>query len=151
MKSFKKRDIERFVMCENFNTKIYKIHEIKLREDVENKNAYVEPTTNGSSTSMSGDIAKAKTNDPSASTLVTPLNNYDSNQSNNPISLDVKAATPNDAANKIKQITKNPAIKQLQSKTPVNANVHLESIDYLRENSVKFTKNELKDILKKRK
>lgn len=149
MKSFTKKQIERMVLSESTSAKIYKVNEIRLREDNE-RNAYVEPSSDSMS-SLASDIQQTKADNPTDNTFHTNLNSYDGNSTNNTVTLDVVGDNATDAAHKVQQTMRNPSVRTMMNNTNVNAKVHLknEHIEKLRESSVKFTKTELAKLLQK--
>lgn len=154
MRSFKKYQIEQMVINESVNNKktkvIFSKKQLKLKED--NSNAYVEPSSNSAS-SLASDLARTKSENPTDDQFIVNANSYDSNASNDTVTLDVTGNTPADASKNFQQVTRNPNVKRMMNGgTNVNAKVriHNESIDYLRENSVKFSKSELDNLLTKK-
>lgn len=146
MKIFTKKEIKNMILDESKIYRIYEKKDLKLCED--SGNAYVEPSTDSSS-SLTGDLAKAKSENPNDDEFIVNANSYDGDSSNNAITLDVAGNSPNDASNNFRKLTKQPGVRQLMSNSNVNAKIHLnnESIERLRENSIPFTKKELNEIL----
>lgn len=128
--------------------KIFLKKDIKLKES-SNGNAYVEPSSDSVS-SLSSDLNKAKSNNPTDNTFVLPANSYDNNTNNDTVTLDVTGNSPNEASKNFQKLTKNPNVRNLMSKTNVNAKIHLknEQIERLKEHSIGFTKKEIKNLLK---
>lgn len=148
MKSFTKKQIEKMVLLEDSSAKIYKVNEIKLKEN--DGNAYVEPSSDSAS-SLASDLQQTAANNPTDNTFHTNLNSYDGNNSNNTVTLDIVGDNASDAAQKMQQTMRQPIVRNMMNKTNVNAKVHLknEQIEKLRESSVKFTKTELSKLLQK--
>lgn len=125
----------------NKNFIIEKIN-IRLRED--NSNAYVQPSKdNSSSSSLSSDLAKTMSENPTDDNFVVDMNHYDGNKNNQPIPLDIQAKNSQDAGEKIKNIMKNPNVRNLNNSNGVTANVHIGE-------SFTFTKKQLMEYLKKK-
>lgn len=112
--------------------------------------AYVEPSSD-STTSLASDINKTKQENPTDDTFVFNTNAYDGNKTNNAITFDVHADNAQDASQQFQQMRQNPHVKNLMTNANVNARVHLrnEQIERLRENSVTFSKKEIKEMLNK--
>lgn len=129
-------------------SKPYKIFEKRNLRLSEEGNAYVEPSSDRPS-SLSGDLSKAKSKNPNDDEFIVNANSYDGDSSNNTVTLDVAGKTPTEASNNFRNMTKQPAVRQLMANSNVNAKVHLknEDIERLRENSVPFTKKELDELL----
>lgn len=146
MVKYTKKDIEKFLFMENKRPFIFEKRMLKLKEG--DGNAYVEPSSDSMST-LSSDISRAKSENPTDNTFIVDTSSYDSNKNNNSVTVDVNASNPTDASNKITQLTKDSNVKQLMSKGKLNAKVKLnnESINRLRETSVPFTKKELNELL----
>lgn len=152
MKSFTKAQIEKMLVKEDTNKKTYKKKDLVLKEDIDNQsNAYVQPSSD-SVTSLATDINRAKAENPTDDTFYANLNSYDGKAANNPVTLDIVEKNPTKASQKIQQTMRNPQVKNLMNSTNVNVKVHLqnEHIEKLRENSVKFTKTELSQMLRKK-
>ena len=153
-KIFSKKDINNIILKETKGYYILNKSDLKLNED-NNRNSYVEPSSTNSSTSLASDLAKTKSENPQDDTFVVNTNNYDTNQNNNSVNLDVTGRNAQDAANNLRNTMKNPAVKNLMGKTNVNAKIHLrngvdrEHLNKLREGSVPFTKKEIKEMFKK--
>ena len=152
MKSFTKGQIERMLFVEETNKTVYKKKDLILKEDIHQEpSAYVEPSSD-SVTSLATDINKTKADNPTDDTFHANLNSYDGKASNNPITLDFVGDNASDASQQIQQTMRNPQVKNLMNNTNVNAKVHLrnEHIEKLRENSIKLTKSELSQMLRKK-
>lgn len=153
-KIFSKKDINNIILKETKGYYILNKSDLKLNED-NNRNSYVEPSSTNSSTSLASDLAKTKSENPQDDTFIVNTNNYDTNQNNNSVNLDVTGRNAQDAANNLRNTMKNPAVKNLMGKTNVNAKIHLrngvdrEHLNKLREGSVPFTKKEIKEMFKK--
>ena len=153
-KIFSKKDINNIILKETKGYYILNKSDLKLKED-NNSNSYVEPSSTNSSTSLASDLAKTKSENPQDDTFIVNTNNYDTNQNNNSVNLDVTGRNAQDAANNLRNTMKNPAVKNLMGKTNVNAKIHLrngvdrEHLNKLREGSVPFTKKEIKEMFKK--
>lgn len=153
-KVFSKKDINNIILKETKGYYILNKSDLKLNED-NNRNSYVEPSSTNSSTSLASDLAKTKSENPQDDTFIVNTNNYDTNQNNNSVNLDVTGRNAQDAANNLRNTMKNPAVKNLMGKTNVNAKIHLrngvdrEHLNKLREGSVPFTKKEIKEMFKK--
>ena len=153
-KIFSKKDINNIILKETKGYYILNKSDLKLNED-NNRNSYVEPSSTNSSTSQASDLAKTKSENPQDETFIVNTNNYDTNQNNNSVNLDVTGRNAQDAANNLRNTMKNPAVKNLMGKTNVNAKIHLrngvdrEHLNKLREGSVPFTKKEIKEMFKK--
>lgn len=117
----------------------------------EYSNAYVEPSSD-STTSLSSDLNKTKTQNPTDDTFIVNANSYDNNQKNNTVTLDVNADSPNDASQEFQKLRQNPHVRNLMANTNVNAKIHLknESIKRLEESSVMFTKKEIKEMFNRK-
>jgi GTPase SAR1 family protein len=111
--------------------------------------AYVEPSSDSTS-SLATDINKTKQENPTDDTFVVNANSYDGNKSNNTVTLDINADNGQDATQQFTQMKQNPYVKNMIANGNVNARIHLknEQIERLRENSVVFSKKEIKDMLK---
>ena len=122
--------------------------DLKLNED--NSNAFVEPSSDSIS-SLSSDLARTKSENPTDDQFIVNANSYDGNSSNNSVTLDVQGDNPTDATKNFQTITRNPAVRNLMNHTNVNAKIHLrnEGLERLRESSVPFTKKEIKEMFKK--
>lgn len=133
----------------NENTITIPKHKLKLKEDSDST-AYVEPS-NDSASSLANDLSQTKSSNPTDKTLVVNNNSYDGDSTNNTVSLDVHADSTTDAAQKIQNLQKNPNVKNLMSRTNVNTKVHLKEgkLKRLRENSVSFSKKEIKEMFEK--
>lgn len=153
-KVFSKKDINNIILKETKGYYILNKSDLKLNED-NNRNSYVEPSSTNSSSSLASDLAKTKSENPQDDTFIVNTNNYDTNQNNNSVNLDVTGRNAQDAANNLRNTMKNPAVKNLMGKTNVNAKIHLrngvdrEHLNKLREGSVPFTKKEIKEMFKK--
>lgn len=144
---FTKKYIDNLILMETRGCFAVNKDELVLREDM-NGNAYVEPSSDSIS-SLSSDISKTKSNNPTDSTFIVNANSYDGNSSNDTVTLDVHGNTPTEASQNFQKITRNPSVKNLMANTNVNAKIHLnnESVERLRESSVAFTKKEINEIL----
>ena len=148
MKTFKKKDVRNMILSESKDFIVIEKKDLKLKEDT---NSYVEPSSsNGGSSSLASDLNNAKAKNPHDTEFVVNANSYDSNNSNDTITLDVQGNNANDASNNFKKMTRNPQVKSLIQKGNVNAKFHVgESLKRLRESSVKFTKQELNELFNK--
>ncbi len=148
MKIFTKKELNKLILKENKLYKVFEKKELKLYED---GNAYVEPSSD-SYNSLAGDLSKAKSKNPNDKDFIVNANSYDGNPTNNTITLDVNGSNPSDATSNFRKMTNRPEIKQLISKSNVNAKIHLtnEHIANLKENSIPFTKKELNNLLSKK-
>ena len=130
---------------------IFSKKSLHLNEDNNGSNgtAYVEPSSDSTS-SLATDINKAKQENPTDDTFIVNANSYDGNKSNNTVTLDINAENGQDATHQFTQMKQNPYVKNMIANGNVNARFHLknEQIERLRENSVSFTKKEIKDMLK---
>lgn len=150
MRSFKKYQIEHMVLNENKNQKVYKKKDVVLKED--NSNAYVEPSSDSVST-LASDLAKTQSENPTDNQFIVNANSYDSNGSNDTVTLDVTGTTPSDASQNFQKVTRNPDVRRMMNgRTNVNAKVRIygESLEHLRKNSVRFSKTELDEMLTKK-
>jgi hypothetical protein len=147
-KIFSKKDINNIILKETKGYYILNKSDLKLNED--NSNAYVEPSSDSIS-SLSSDLAKTKSENPTDDQFIVNANSYDGNSSNNSVTLDVQGDNPTDATKNFQTITRNPAVRNLMNHTNVNAKIHLrnEELERLRESSVPFTKKEIKEMFKK--
>lgn len=147
-KVFSKKDINNIILKETKGYYILNKSDLKLNED--NSNAYVEPSSDSIS-SLSSDLAKTKSENPTDDQFIVNANSYDGNSSNNSVTLDVQGDNPIDATKNFQTITRNPAVRNLMNHTNVNAKIHLrnEELERLRESSVPFTKKEIKEMFKK--
>jgi hypothetical protein len=146
MKSFTKGEMKSMILSESSVYKIFEKKNLRLKES--EKNAYVTPSNNGIN-SLSSDLSKSKSENPTDDNFVVDMNQYDNKSSNDNITLDISGKNPQDASRNIQTVMKNPHVKQLLNTSNVNANVHInnESIERLRESSVPFTKKELNNLL----
>lgn len=130
---------------------IFSKKNLHLNEDNNGSNgtAYVEPSSDNAS-SLAADINKTKQENPTDDTFVLNANSYDGNKTNNTVTLDINAENGQDATQQFTQMRQNPYVKNMIANGNVNARIHLknEHIERLRENSVSFTKKEIKDLLK---
>lgn len=147
-KVFSKKDINNIILKETKGYYILNKSDLKLNED--NSNAFVEPSSDSIS-SLSSDLAKTKSENPTDDQFIVNANSYDGNSSNNSVTLDVQGNNPTDATKNFQTITRNPAVRNLMNHTNVNAKIHLrnEGLERLRESSVPFTKKEIKEMFKK--
>ena len=147
-KIFSKKDINNIILKETKGYYILNKSDLKLNED--NSNAFVEPSSDSIS-SLSSDLAKTKSENPTDDQFIVNANSYDGNSSNNSVTLDVQGNNPTDATKNFQTITRNPAVRNLMNHTNVNAKIHLrnEGLERLRESSVPFTKKEIKEMFKK--
>lgn len=148
MKIFKKKDIRNIVLAESKNYIVIEKKNLKLKED---SNSYVEPSNNNIS-SLSSDLNNAKAKNPHDEEFVINASSYDSDNSNDTVTLDVQGNNATDASRNFQKMTRNPNVKNMIRKGNVNAKFHLrnENVNRLRESSVKFTKKELNDVLNKK-
>lgn len=130
---------------------IFSKKSLHLNEDNNGSNgtAYVEPSSDNTS-SLASDINKTKQENPTDDTFIINANSYDGNKSNNTVTFDITADNGQDATQQFTQMKQNPYMKNMIANGNVNARIHLknEHIERLRENSVSFTKKEIKDMLK---
>lgn len=147
-KVFSKKDINNIILKETKGYYILNKKDLKLNED--NSNAFVEPSSDSVS-SLSSDLARTKTENPTDDQFIVNANSYDGNSSNNSVTLDVQGDNPVDATKNFQTITRNPAVRNLMNHTNVNAKIHLrnEQLERLRESSVPFTKKEIREMFKK--
>ena len=147
-KIFSKKDINNIILKETKGYYILNKSDLKLNE--ENSNAFVEPSSDSIS-SLSSDLAKTKSENPTDDQFIVNANSYDGNSSNNSVTLDVQGDNPTDATKNFQTITRNPAVRNLMNHTNVNAKIHLrnEGLERLRESSVPFTKKEIREMFKK--
>ena len=147
-KVFSKKDINNMILKETKGYYILNKKDLKLNED--NSNAFVEPSRDSIS-SLSSDLARTKSENPTDDQFIVNANSYDGNSSNNSVTLDVQGENPTDATKNFQTITRNPAVRNLMNHTNVNAKIHLrnEGLERLRESSVPFTKKEIKEMFKK--
>ena len=147
-KIFSKKDINNIILKETKGYYILNKSDLKLNED--NSNAFVEPSSDSIS-SLSSDLAKTKSENPTDDQFIVNANSYDGNSSNNSVTLDVQGDNPTDATKNFQTMTRNPAVRNLMNHTNVNAKIHLrnEGLERLRESSVPFTKKEIKEMFKK--
>ena len=147
-KVFSKKDINNIILKETKGYYILNKSDLKLNED--NSNAFVEPSSDSIS-SLSSDLARTKSENPTDDQFIVNANSYDGNSSNNSVTLDVQGENPTDATKNFQTITRNPAVRNLMNHTNVNAKIHLrnEGLERLRESSVPFTKKEIKEMFKK--
>ena len=128
MYKFTKNNINKFISEET--NKRY-----NLNEDV-----YVEPSKSSSSSdSLSSDLSKAKSENPTKNEFTVDGNSYDGNSSNNAVTIDVQGKNAQDAANNMKNLQQNPNVKNIKNK---NFRFHLESY-------IPFSKKEINEMLKK--
>jgi hypothetical protein len=143
---FTKKQIAEMARKDSKKCIVYEKRDLKLQTE---GNAYVEPSSDSAS-SIQGDLDKTKAKNPTDKEFVTNLNSYDGNSANNPVTIDVQGKTTADAAKNLQQTANRPEVRSLMSKGNVNAKIHLsnESLERLRENSVKFTKKEFKKFMR---
>ena len=134
--------------------KIFEKRQLRLKEDVE-----VEPSkSNANYSDISTDVKKAETKNPTATTFHVDSNNYNGNPSDN----EEKVEIPDDGniSNTINMTMQKPGFSQLASKGQLGftikknegkiytkQNIQEYRIKQLRENSVPFSKKEIKEIL----
>lgn len=147
-KLFSKRDINNMILKETKGYFILNKKDLRLNED--NSNAFVEPS-NDNISSLSSDLNKTRTENPTDDTFIVNANSYNGDSSDNTVTLDVQGNNVSDATRNYQKTVNSPAIKNLMGKTNVNAKIHLknESLQRLREGSVPFTKKEINEMLKK--
>jgi len=147
-KLFSKKYIDNYILSETKGYYILNKSDLYLREDLNNGNAYVEPSSDNVS-SLSSDLSKTKTENPTDDTFVVNANSYDGNSSNDTVTLDVHGSNPAEASQNFQRISRNPSVKNLMANTNVNAKIHLknENIEKLRESSVPFSKKEIMEML----
>ena len=149
-KIFSKKDINNIILKETKGYYILNKSDLKLNED--SSNAFVEPSSDSIS-SLSSDLAKTKSENPTDDQFIVNANSYDGNSSNNSVTLDVQGDNPTDATKNFQTITRNPAVRNLMNHTNVNAKIDLgrkdEGLERLRESSVPFTKKEIREMFKK--
>ena len=124
------------------NNKIISFPKSKIRlinEDNNEKNAYVEPSSDHTS-SLASDLSKSKAQNPTDDTFIVNNNSYDGDSSNNTVTLDVDANSTSDAASQVQNLQRNPNVRNLMNRTNVNTKVHIREME---ERSVSFTKKEL--------
>jgi hypothetical protein len=97
-KIFSKKDINNIILKETKGYYILNKSDLKLNED--NSNAYVEPSSDSIS-SLSSDLAKTKSENPTDDQFIVNANSYDGNSSNNSGTLDVQGDNPTDATKKV--------------------------------------------------
>lgn len=148
MRTFSKKQIRNMILAESKDYIVIEKKDLKLKEDT-NSNSYVEPSSNSIS-SLSSDLSNAKSKNPHDEEFIVNANSYDSNNSNDTVTLDVHGSNPTDASKNFQKMTKNPNVRNMIQKGNVNAKFHInnESLNRLRESSVKFTKKELNNIFK---
>ena len=150
-RQYTKQEMRYRRLCENNNFFVVPKGKLKLREDNDNSNAYVEPSSsNGSSTSLATDLAKTVAENPQDDEYVFNTKSYDGDSATQVPTIDIKATNPTNAATEYnKLVTQNPEVKNLVRKG-ANVKVHLntESLEYRRQNSIPFTKAELNKLLK---
>lgn len=150
MNTFSKKDIKNRILAESDNFYIIEKKNIKLIDE-DDSNAFVEPSNNNSS-SLASDLYKTKTENPTDDTFIVNANSYDNDTSNNTVTFDIHGNNAADATKNFQQLTRNPQVKGLMNTTNVNAKIHLrneERVIELRENSIPFSKKEMKEFLKK--
>lgn len=125
--------------------KIYKKKNLVLKEEENNRTAYVKPTSQGASnSSLASDIQSSVTKNPSTKNFVVNGDYYDGNSSDNALTLDVDAKNSTDAANKIKAMNNSPEVKRLG--TDAMYNVHLEQVERKLKEGIRFKKKELNKL-----
>ena len=124
-------------------------NQIKLRED--GGTACVQPgESNATMATLAKDLTKSKNEYPTASSTEVDLQKYDGNPKNDPVSININANSPSDAAEEIQNQKKNPELKKLDPEK-IRFNVtYKESIEYKRANSIPFTKKELNEMFQKK-
>lgn len=133
---------------------IFNKKQLRLNEDNNNSEgtAYVEPSSNNLN-SLSTDLNKTKQQNPTDNTFIVNAKSYDGNETNNPISLDINAKNPTDAAKQFQELKMKPQYKSLMSKSDSDVNIRFriqsEQIERLKESCVSFSKKELNEMLKK--
>lgn len=150
METFTKKDIRKMMLSES--CLVFEKHELKLKEDT-NSNSYVEPSSSSNGvSSLTNDLNKAKANNPHDNEFVVDASSYDTNQSNDSVTLDIQGDNANDASKKFQTLSKNPNVRNMIQKGNVKAKFHInnESVNRLRESSVPFTKKELNEMFKKK-
>lgn len=136
-------------LCEHNNFFVVPKGKLRLREDNDDSNAYVEPSSsNGTSTSLATDLAKTVAKNPNDDEFIFNTKSYDGNSSTQQPTIDIKAKNATDAATKFRTLKQtNTGVKYL-AQSGANVKVHIdESIEYRRANSIPFTKAELNKLL----
>lgn len=137
-------------LCEHNNFFVVPKGRLRLKEDTDDSNAYVEPDSNnqGSSASLASDLSKTAAENPNDDTFIFNTKSYDGNSSTQQPTIDINAQNATDAANQYNKMTQNQDVNRLIKNGGCNVKVHMESIEYKRVNSIPFTKAELNKMLK---
>ena len=102
-----------------------RIHEIILEFGGE-KTSYVSKT---GSSDLGSELSKAKTSNPSSDKFVVDVSSFDGNKTNDNVTIDVKAKTPEEAKKTIKdKVQSNVELKKLQDKGKLKAAVTYEGV-----------------------
>lgn len=153
-KLFTKKNIENYIMTETKGYYVLNKKDIVLKEGV-GGDAYVEPSTTGSSSSLANDINKTQTENPNADTYVVNPNDYNASRTDDIPDLNIDADNAMDAEKQIRSFNTNPRFNSIINNGDANVKVHLRSgverehLNKLREGSVPFTKKEIMEMLKK--
>ena len=102
-----------------------RIYEIILEFGGE-KTSYVSKT---GSSDLGSELSKAKTTNPSSDKFVVDVSSFDGNKTNDNVTIDVKAKTPEEAKKTIKdKVQSNVELKKLQDKGKLKAAVTYEGV-----------------------
>ena len=153
-KIFTKKNIENFILSETKGYYVINKKDMTLKEDIKG-DAYVTPSTTGTSSSIAKDINTTRTENPNASTYVVNPTDYNSSTVYDVPYLNIDAANTMDSEKQIRSFTTNPRLNSIINKGDANVKVHLrngvdrEYLNKLREGSVQFTKKEINEMFKK--
>lgn len=153
MKIFTKKEMDRMRINESQLYKIYEKKELVLHEDNSERVAAVQPTTNGNSStySLNSDLADSQRNNPGVNHFEIDGGDYDHKQTNDSVKFNINATNTTDATQEIQNLQKNPQLRNVMNNMDTKFHVHMkENINKLRENSISFSKKEIREILNKK-
>lgn len=146
-KLFSKKYIDNYILSETKGYYILNKSDLLLREDLRG-DAYVEPSTTGSSSSLSNDLNKTRTQSPNADSYVVNPTDYNSTSTDDVPDLNIDADNSVDAEKQIKSLNTNPRMNSIINHGDANIKVRFrEHLERLRESSVPFSKKEIMEML----
>ena len=146
---YSKKYIDNYILSETKGYYILNKDELILREDLRG-DAYVEPSTTGTSSSLSNDLNKTRTQNPNADSYVVNPTDYNATKTDDVPDLNIDAENSVDAEKQIKSLNTNPRMSSIINHGDANIKVRFrEHLERLRESSVPFTKKEIIEMLKK--
>ena len=145
---YSKKYIDNYILSETKGYYILNKDELILREDLRG-DAYVEPSTIGTSSSLSTDLNKTRIENPNADSYVVNPTDYNATKTDDVPDLNIDAQNSMDAEKQIKNLNTNPRMSSIINHGDANVKVHFrENLDRLRESSVSFSKKEISEMLK---